>query len=268
MAKRRKTQPGSSSDGKSQSSTRTSRRKLLKSLAGAGGVAATAKAVPPSWTQPMVDAGIVPAHAQGTVGCQNAGEGNNSFTVPMGTPTTFDVPDGVCEVFVTVSGAQGGGGGGSFGEGVQNGQDGLPGQVVITSFNVSAGQTLFVSVGGGGIGGAGGQFAESGSGGAGGSGGGESGGLGLPSDAGAGGGGGGGGASRIFEGGTEFALAPGGAGGAGGDNVGGEGGAGGEGGPGGSGVFQGDGSGSGGAGGIAGGESGDDGAAGSAEIAW
>jgi|GEM_PF-5398495 len=43
------------------------RRRLLKALAGAGGVFATGALLPERWTRPMVESIIVPAHAQATV---------------------------------------------------------------------------------------------------------------------------------------------------------------------------------------------------------
>lgn len=43
-----------------------SRRKLIKAIAGAAGGAATASAVPSSWTKPIVNAVMLPAHAQTT----------------------------------------------------------------------------------------------------------------------------------------------------------------------------------------------------------
>lgn len=44
--------------------TRHSRRRLLKSIAGAGGVYAAGKMLPEQWTKPVVDAVSLPAHAQ------------------------------------------------------------------------------------------------------------------------------------------------------------------------------------------------------------
>jgi hypothetical protein len=42
------------------------RRKLLKTLAGAGGVVAAGALLPEKWTRPVVDRILVPAHAQAT----------------------------------------------------------------------------------------------------------------------------------------------------------------------------------------------------------
>jgi len=44
-----------------------SRRRILKMIAGAGAVAGTGRAVPDRWTQPIVDAVLLPAHAQSTL---------------------------------------------------------------------------------------------------------------------------------------------------------------------------------------------------------
>ena len=41
-----------------------SRRNLLKAIAGLGGAVAVGKALPQRWTQPVVDAVLLPAHAQ------------------------------------------------------------------------------------------------------------------------------------------------------------------------------------------------------------
>jgi len=46
-----------------------SRRKLLKSLAAGGGVATTLVALPERWTRPVVDAVLIPAHAQTSIAC-------------------------------------------------------------------------------------------------------------------------------------------------------------------------------------------------------
>lgn len=42
------------------------RRKLLKSLAASGGFVATSKSLPEQWSKPVVDAVLLPAHAQTT----------------------------------------------------------------------------------------------------------------------------------------------------------------------------------------------------------
>jgi hypothetical protein len=44
-----------------------SRRELLKALAAAGGALGAAAFLPGKWTKPLVEAGVLPAHAQGTM---------------------------------------------------------------------------------------------------------------------------------------------------------------------------------------------------------
>ena len=46
--------------------TNLSRRELLKALAAAGGALGAAAFLPGKWTKPLVEAGVLPAHAQGT----------------------------------------------------------------------------------------------------------------------------------------------------------------------------------------------------------
>jgi hypothetical protein len=43
-----------------------SRRELLKTLAAAGGALGASAFLPSEWTKPLVEAGVIPAHAQGT----------------------------------------------------------------------------------------------------------------------------------------------------------------------------------------------------------
>jgi hypothetical protein len=46
-----------------------SRREVLKALATVGGAAAASALLPEKWVQPVVEAGIVPAHAQSSLHC-------------------------------------------------------------------------------------------------------------------------------------------------------------------------------------------------------
>lgn len=48
----------------SNEKTTSARRKLIMSLAAGGGVLTTGKLVPNSWVKPVVDAVVMPAHAQ------------------------------------------------------------------------------------------------------------------------------------------------------------------------------------------------------------
>jgi hypothetical protein len=47
-------------------SRQQARRRLIKALAGAGGIFAAGKTLPENWTQPVVDSVMLPAHAQAT----------------------------------------------------------------------------------------------------------------------------------------------------------------------------------------------------------
>ncbi|MBN1148557.1 MAG: twin-arginine translocation signal domain-containing protein [Anaerolineales bacterium] len=49
-----------------ESQTPLSRRELLKTLAASGGALAAAAFLPAKWTRPVVQAGVLPAHAQAT----------------------------------------------------------------------------------------------------------------------------------------------------------------------------------------------------------
>lgn len=46
--------------------TKPSRRRLLKTIAAAGGAITAAKALPENWTKPVVDSVLLPVHAQAT----------------------------------------------------------------------------------------------------------------------------------------------------------------------------------------------------------
>ena len=46
-----------------------SRRKLLKAVAAAGGGVVAARSLPTRWTRPLVDAVIIPVHAQASGSC-------------------------------------------------------------------------------------------------------------------------------------------------------------------------------------------------------
>ena len=46
-----------------------SRREALKALAASGGALAAAAFLPGKWAKPLVEAGVLPAHAQGSTNC-------------------------------------------------------------------------------------------------------------------------------------------------------------------------------------------------------
>ena len=59
------------------------RRKLLKSIALSGGAIAVAKTLPESWTKPVIESVMLPAHGVGTTGVQTT-----SVCTPPGTALT------------------------------------------------------------------------------------------------------------------------------------------------------------------------------------
>jgi hypothetical protein len=62
------------------------RRRLLKALAGAGGVLATGALLPERWTRPVVESIIVPAHAQATVALARSYASKDFGSGPSGPP--------------------------------------------------------------------------------------------------------------------------------------------------------------------------------------
>lgn len=125
----------SNSEITSTSDQTTSRRELLKALAATGGVMALSN-LPGKWVKPVVEVGVLPAHAMiSPVACTgNTVHGRQTFAYTGGAQT-FTVPDGVCQLTVDAYGAQGGGPAG-----------GLGGQVTAT-ITVTPGETLNIYVG-------------------------------------------------------------------------------------------------------------------------
>jgi hypothetical protein len=163
-----------------------SRRELLKALAATGGAVAASGVLSGQWVKPVVEVGVLPAHAQIS--------GALTFNYTGGVQT-FVVPPGVTRIRARLFGAQGGVLGG------------LGGEVEASNITVTPGETLTITVGG--------QGADNGgaTGGAGGFGGGGNGGNGDSGfDSGAAGGGG---MSAIYAGGTPLIVAGGGGGGGG-----------------------------------------------------
>ncbi len=54
-------------------SKKESRRKLLKTIVAGGGVVLAGKTIPKSWSRPVVDSVMLPAHAQTSTACAIAG---------------------------------------------------------------------------------------------------------------------------------------------------------------------------------------------------
>ena len=67
--------------------TRHSRRKLLKTIATGSGAVAAGKSLPESWSRPVVDAVMLPAHAETT---------DESISDPTTTVAPTTTPDPCC----------------------------------------------------------------------------------------------------------------------------------------------------------------------------
>ena len=70
-----------------------SRRKLLKSIAAGSGAIVAGKSLPESWSRPVVDSVMLPAHAQTSPGCSTEYAGSYRVTGPgdvTGTITRCD----------------------------------------------------------------------------------------------------------------------------------------------------------------------------------
>jgi hypothetical protein len=180
------------------------RRRALKSAVFGGVIAGTWAGAPSKWSRPVVDASVLPSHAQ----TSPVPVDPETFVVEFDTPVAgmqFTVPEGVCELVVDCYGAQGG----NTLDAAQNaGTGGLGGSATGAVFAVTPNQVLLVTVGGQG----GDADTVLGSAGAGGVGGGGTGGENTEFH----GGGGGGGASSVDVGGTLVIAGGGGGGGHGG----------------------------------------------------
>ncbi|MDM8518665.1 twin-arginine translocation signal domain-containing protein [Anaerolineales bacterium HSG6] len=76
--------------------TKLGRRDLLKALAATSGAVVAASVLPGRWTQPIIESGVLPAHAQGSV---------VTITFTPGASTTYvytvTTPSGVTKDFTT-----------------------------------------------------------------------------------------------------------------------------------------------------------------------
>jgi len=81
-----------------------SRRELLKVLAAAGGAVGAAAFVPAKWSKPLVEAGVLPAHAQGTGDSELIISNLSVFPLPDGDApiepygANFHFNDPLCQV--------------------------------------------------------------------------------------------------------------------------------------------------------------------------
>jgi len=120
------------------------RRQLLKALAAGGGAVAGAALLPGQWLTPVVEVGVLPAHAQTSGAAPPPAQGSQTFLF-TGRVQTFVVPAGVTLVTVEAWGAEGGDG---F-HGEQCYAAGAPGAHVSGAMlSVTPGETLSIYVGG------------------------------------------------------------------------------------------------------------------------
>ena len=81
-----------------------SRREVLKTLAAAGSAIGAAAFLPAKWAKPVIEAGVLPAHAQGTRMLEifnlSVGPANNSVSAPDNNIfyANFDFFDQACQV--------------------------------------------------------------------------------------------------------------------------------------------------------------------------
>lgn len=72
---------------------RISRRRLLKTLAATGGAVAASTMLPGEWSKPLIEVGVLPAHAQVTpLATATATPGATTMVTPTGTVTTTPAP--------------------------------------------------------------------------------------------------------------------------------------------------------------------------------
>jgi len=112
------------------------RRRLLKAVAAATGAAATSKLLPENWTKPVLDAIVLPAHAQATTVSPAMFFATGSGAI--GSLQRFQVPGGVTSITIEAWGA----GGGSL-----SGAAGGRGARMRGTFSVSPGDVLAILVG-------------------------------------------------------------------------------------------------------------------------
>src|SRR5687768_12068704 len=82
-----------------------SRRRLLQILVASGGAVAGSTLLLEKWVKPVIEVGVLPAHAQ----ISNLPTSSPQIFNCMGTQQSFVVPAGVTQVTIEAWGAQGGG---------------------------------------------------------------------------------------------------------------------------------------------------------------
>ena len=114
------------------------RRKLLKAMAVGGGTVALSTMLPAKWVKPIVEIGVLPAHAQ----CSEVAYGSTQYT-SSASPHSFTVPACVTILRVTARGGAGGVGAYPGGAGGTGGQGG----VLVADISVTPGQVYTILVG-------------------------------------------------------------------------------------------------------------------------
>jgi hypothetical protein len=82
------------------------RRRLLKALAGAGGIVATGALLPERWTRPVVESIIVPAHAQATGVLAQSYAGSN-VAPPGPAPASRGLGERILNTIIPAASANG-----------------------------------------------------------------------------------------------------------------------------------------------------------------
>lgn len=78
------------------------RRQLLKALAAAGGAVTAASVIPGEWAKPVIEAGLLPAHAQSSFSLTATGRGGTGVG-NISTSSTSNLDPGQLEITVQVT---------------------------------------------------------------------------------------------------------------------------------------------------------------------
>ncbi len=85
----------------SKEKTTDSRRKLLKSLAVGSGAVVAGKSLPESWSKPVINSVVLPAHAETTDGSGSSG-GDQTTAAPTTTAEQCNIAGERCASFVAL----------------------------------------------------------------------------------------------------------------------------------------------------------------------